>query len=59
MSKSVSLGDLGTLRLSFSSEGVEKPEDFNVSMISGVKVVFIPSVELKKQLVDIKFEKAE
>jgi hypothetical protein len=38
---------------------VENPEDFNVSMISDVKVVFIPSVELKKQLVDIKFEKVD
>jgi predicted histone-like DNA-binding protein len=59
MSKSVSLGDLGTLRLSFSSEGVDNPEDFNVNMISDPRVLFIPSVELKNQLANIKFEKAE
>jgi predicted histone-like DNA-binding protein len=58
MGKSISLGDFGTLRLSFSSEGVEKPEDFRTTMISGVKVVFTPSVALKQALEDIRFEKA-
>jgi predicted histone-like DNA-binding protein len=59
MGKSVNLGEFGTLRISFSSEGVETPDDFNVSKISGVKVVFTPSVELKKALDDLKFEKSE
>ncbi len=59
MGKSISLGEFGTLRLSFSSEGVDKPDEFNVNMISGVKVIFTPSVELKKALEDIKFEKSE
>jgi predicted histone-like DNA-binding protein len=58
MGKSVNLGDLGTLRLSFSSEGVENPEDFHTTMISGTKVVFTPSVELKHAIENIKFEKA-
>ena len=34
MGKSVSLGDLGTLRISFSSEGVNSAEEFAVSKIS-------------------------
>lgn len=57
--KSVSLGEFGTLRLSFSSDGVEKAEDFNAGLISGVKVVFTPGVELKKAIEDIAFEKGE
>jgi predicted histone-like DNA-binding protein len=56
MGKSVNLGELGTFRLSFSSEGVEEKSDFNVGKINGVKVIFTPSTELKKQLHDIHFE---
>jgi predicted histone-like DNA-binding protein len=58
MGKSVSLGELGTLRISFSSEGVASEEEFNVNLISGVKIIFTPSVELKKQIDGIHFEKA-
>jgi predicted histone-like DNA-binding protein len=56
MGKSVSLGELGTLRISFGSEGVEEEKDFNVSKISGVKFVFTPGVTLKRQLEEIHFE---
>jgi predicted histone-like DNA-binding protein len=59
MGKSVNLGDLGTLRVSFSSKGVEDPKDFTVDKISGVRIVFTPSVELKRQLDRIHFEKGE
>ena len=58
MGKSVSLGELGTLRLSFSSEGVSDPQDFAVSKIKGVRVVFTPSTELRRSIEDITFEKA-
>ncbi|MDR1199329.1 MAG: DNA-binding protein [Prevotellaceae bacterium] len=58
MGRSVSLGELGTLRISFSSEGVASEEEFNVNLISGVKIIFTPSVELKKQIDGIRFEKA-
>jgi predicted histone-like DNA-binding protein len=58
MGKSVSLGELGSFRISFSSEGVTSPEEFNVGLISGVRVVFIPSPALRKAIEDIKFEKA-
>jgi predicted histone-like DNA-binding protein len=58
MGKSVNLGELGTFRLSFSSEGVETPEAFNVGKISGVRVLFTPSSSLRKSLSDITFEKA-
>ncbi|MDR1339340.1 MAG: DNA-binding protein [Prevotellaceae bacterium] len=59
MDKSVHLGELGTFRISFSSEGVDDPKDFTVNKISGVRVVFTPSVELKKKLENIHFEKGE
>jgi predicted histone-like DNA-binding protein len=57
MGRSVSLGELGTLRISFSSEGVATEADFNVNLISGVKIIFTPSVELKKKIDGIHFEK--
>jgi predicted histone-like DNA-binding protein len=59
MGKSVSLGELGTFRVSFSSEGVEDSKDFTVDKISGIRVVFIPSPELRKKLDNIHFEKGE
>jgi predicted histone-like DNA-binding protein len=56
MGKSVNMGELGTMRVSFGSEGVENEKDFNANRISSVKIIFTPSVELKKQLADIHFE---
>jgi predicted histone-like DNA-binding protein len=40
MGKSVRLGDIGTLRISFSSPGVYSREEFNVGMINGEKIIF-------------------
>jgi predicted histone-like DNA-binding protein len=57
MGKSVNLGELGTLRVSFGSKGVENEKDFNTSMVKGVKLVFTPGADLKKQLETIKLEK--
>jgi predicted histone-like DNA-binding protein len=59
MGKSVHLGELGTLRVSFGSEGVETEAEVSASKISGVKIVFTPGVELKRRLTEIRFEKAE
>ena len=59
MGKSVKLGDFGSLRLSFSSDGVAEAKDFNTKMIHGVKVIFTPSSELKLALERITFEKSE
>ncbi len=47
---SVSLGALGTFRVSFSSEGVEKTDDFQPEMINNIKVIFTPSVDLQEKL---------
>lgn len=59
MGKSINLGELGTLRVSFTSEGVENASDFNVSKISGTRVLFTPSTKLREQLEKITFEKSE
>ena len=58
MGKSVNLGELGTLRVSFSSEGADTAAEVTANRISGVKIVFTPSVELKKQFGNIHFEQA-
>ena len=59
MGKSVSLGNLGTMRISFSSKGAEKPDEFNTNLIKGVKVVFTPSVDFKRVINTIKFERSK
>jgi predicted histone-like DNA-binding protein len=56
MGKSVSLGEIGTFHVSFSSEGVDSKAEFNVGMIDGKKILFTPGSELKKQLQNIHFE---
>jgi len=48
--QSVSLGELGTLRISFSSEGVESEEDFSTSKIKNVKVIFTPGKLIKEEI---------
>jgi predicted histone-like DNA-binding protein len=59
MGKSVSLGEFGTLRISFSSEGVANKEEFSPGKISGIKAVFTPGSEFRKSLDNIKLEKSE
>jgi predicted histone-like DNA-binding protein len=59
INKSITIGDLGTLRITFSSEGVDNIEDFNVNMIRDVRYLFTPSQELKQQLNDIHFERVD
>lgn len=55
MGKAVSLGELGTLRISFSSNGVENESEFTISKISGVRILFTPSPELRSHIEGIKF----
>ena len=57
MGKSVQLGELGTLRISFSSEGVSTANEFTVGMIKGKRVIFTPETLLRVILNDMKFEK--
>ncbi|AQY21692.1 HU family DNA-binding protein [Riemerella anatipestifer] len=53
---SVQLGDFGTFRISFSSEGADTEQAFTTDKIKGIKVLFTPSTEFKKTLGDMKFE---
>ena len=52
----VSLGDFGTFRASFSSEGVDDPKQFNASMIRGKKVLYLAGKDVKKGMDDLKLE---
>lgn len=55
---SVQLGYFGTMRVSLSSEGAEKPELFKTSSIKP-KIVFTPGTEMKKQMEKISYETVE
>ena len=54
---SVQLGELGSLRISFSSEGVDDPKDFVIGMIRGRKIIFRAGPGLKKILRDLILER--
>ncbi len=54
--KSINLGNLATIRLSFSGKGVESPEDFNTHMIKTKRIIFTPGTKLKDQIGRMKFE---
>lgn len=59
MGASVNLAEFGTCRLTLSSIGTETADEFSADHIKGVKVVFTPSTQLKRSLLDIKFDKEE
>ncbi|MDR2969209.1 MAG: HU family DNA-binding protein [Tannerellaceae bacterium] len=56
---SVQLGNFGTMRLNLQSEGVEQGKKFTGANITGVKLIFTPSVELKDSLADTPFEEVK
>lgn len=55
--KIVRLGDFGAFQISVGSEGAEKQEKFNASLIKSSKVIFRSSTDLKEMLNNLKFEK--
>lgn len=57
--KSVQLGEFATVRLSFSSEGVDSADEVNASLIRGTRVIFTPSTNLKKELSLTHFERED
>ena len=57
-SKIVRLGDLGSLRLSLKSSGVDAPDDVKVSAIKGTKVLFTPGKKLKEMQKTLTYQKA-
>ena len=59
MGKSVQLGELGTLRVSFLSEGADSMDELNPSMVRGQKIIFTPGKLLKELLPKLTFELAQ
>lgn len=56
-SRIVRLGDLGSIRLSVSSDGKASPEEVNANAIKSTKVLFAPGKKLKSMQKDLTFEK--
>lgn len=50
MNQSVQLEDFGTLRISFGSLGVDKPEEFAANLIRDIKIIFTPNVKMKNRI---------
>jgi hypothetical protein len=59
MGRSISLGKLGSFHLTIHSEGADTPEDFKADLIKNVHVVFTPSVEFKRMLETVHFERTQ
>ena len=53
----VRFGDFGSFQISIGSEGAEKKEKVNASLIKTKKVAFRPGIDLKEMLNNLKFEK--
>jgi len=56
--KIIRLGELGSLRISVSSEGVENPEEVSAKSIKSNKFLFAPGKELQKALKNVEYVKA-
>ena len=56
-SRIVRLGDLGSLRISISSEGKATEEEVNSGCIKNASVIFTPGTRLKTMLASAKYQK--
>jgi predicted histone-like DNA-binding protein len=54
----VRLGDLGSLRISVSSEGKATEAEVNASSVKGASVIFTPGPRIKEMLATVKYQKA-
>jgi predicted histone-like DNA-binding protein len=59
LGQSIKLEGFGTFRVTVSSDGTATADELNAHHVKGVKLVFLPSVELKRNLDDISFEIAQ
>ena len=57
--KIVELGDLGTFRVSVSSEGAETPEEVTARSITDVRIIFQPGKRIRQMLSGTAFEKIQ
>ena len=55
--KIIRLGDFGSFRLSLSSSGADKAEDFTKNMIKGVNLLFRPGKQITDELNKAEFVK--
>lgn len=55
--KIVRLGEFGSFSISLSSEGVEKAEDFNSSLVKGNSLNFRPGKIVQKVLDSVEYQK--
>ncbi|MDR2510013.1 MAG: HU family DNA-binding protein [Spirochaetaceae bacterium] len=54
--QTVKLEGFGSFRVSVKSDGTATADELNAHHVQGVKIVFLPSMELKRSLGDISFE---
>lgn len=54
----VRMGELGSLRMSFSSEGKATAEEVNANAINSAKVIFTPGKDIKTMLETVEYQKA-
>ena len=56
LGQSVKLEGFGSFRISVKSEGTATPDELNAHHTKGVKLLFLPSRDLKRSLDDMSFE---
>lgn len=55
--RAVRLGELGSLRVSLSSEGRATADEVNASAIKNARVIFSPGKSIKNMLLSLSYEK--
>ncbi|MCT4603272.1 MAG: HU family DNA-binding protein [Marinifilum sp.] len=55
--KSVKLGDIGSFRVSVSSDGVKTADEVNANCVRKSKILFTPGKKLKEMLTKLKYHK--
>ena len=56
--RTVNLGQLGSFKVNISSKGYESPEEVGNYSIKRNKISFLPSAEMREQMLGVKYTKA-
>jgi predicted histone-like DNA-binding protein len=56
LGQSIKLEGFGSFRLSVTSDGTATAEELSAHHVKGAKLMFLPGVELKRNLEDLSFE---
>jgi predicted histone-like DNA-binding protein len=56
LGQSIKLEGFGSFRLSVTSDGTETADELSAHHVKGAKLMFLPSMELKRKLEDISYE---